>query len=418
MTLSLLPVLFSSFRLSGSFLLLASLSLGALPVTADDFCADWREWSTLYRSKDTAVSLVKLYGMAQYQIGYVDGTDSAGKSFSDAQHEFRRIWLGGDVNFLHGFVFKNVFSITQGKDAATDDQDIGFKHFRNLSLSYDFTKTPGSTLDFKRLELGYGRRSLKVADEWQKSATHFDPVERSAFSNKLWPTDEGGSHPVGVWVRATRGSEDVQLGVFSTTHDDVLPGWNDGILLYGEWAHKLAAGTRFDKREIAINGFSQDARATDDQLARGVEWGAAAILRLHGGPWEIDSTIGAGENGDDANVKREGGFWGVSLMPMYWLVEDKVKLVTRYQYQHAYQAQGIRLNSRYARSADARGEANLKLTGGRGDRHHNLYLGLNYFFCGDNLKLVSGIEYDDIETANGINVFKGWTASSALRMFF
>jgi hypothetical protein len=34
------------------------------------------------------------------------------------------------------------------------------------------------------------------------------------------------------------------------------------------------------------------------------------------------------------------------------------------------------------------------------------------------MKIVSGIEYDDIETANGINVFKGWTASSAFRIFF
>jgi hypothetical protein len=44
-------------------------------------------------------------------------------------------------------------------------------------------------------------------------------------------------------------------------------------------------------------------------------------------------------------------------------------------------------------------------------------LGINYCFCGDNLKLVSGIEYDDIKS-NGRNVFRGWTASSALRMYF
>ena len=104
-------------------------------------------------------------------------------------------------------------------------------------------------------------------------------------------------------------------------------------------------------------------------------------------------------------------------MPMYWLVENKLKLVSRYQMQHASNAQGIRLNSRYARSAGARGEADMSLTGGRGDRHHNVYLGINYYFCGDNLKLVSGIEYDDIQSAAG-NVFHGWTASSALRVYF
>jgi hypothetical protein len=127
--------------------------------------------------------------------------------------------------------------------------------------------------------------------------------------------------------------------------------------------------------------------------------------------------LAGGKNGESSRSAREGTFWGVSIMPMYWLVENKVKLVSRYQLQHASNTQGIRLNSRYARSADARGEADLSWTGGRGDRHHNLYLGINYFFCGDNLKLVSGIEYDDIKS-NGRNVFRGWTASSALRMYF
>ena len=103
---------------------------------------------------------------------------------------------------------------------------------------------------------------------------------------------------------------------------------------------------------------------------------------------------------------------------MLWLVEDKVKFVSRYQFQSADAPEGIRLNSRYARSAGARGEADLSLTGGRGDTHHNFYFGINYYFCGDNMKIVSGIEYDDIETASGINVFKGWTASSAFRIYF
>jgi hypothetical protein len=404
--------------LSVTFSILTAVSLGSLSANAADFCKDWRSWSTFHSSTETPVSLVKLYGMAQFQVGYIDGTDSAGNSFNDSQSEFRRIWLGGDVRFLDGFLFKNVFSITQGKNAATGKQDIGFKHFRNLYLSYDFTKSPGSTLDFKRFEIGYGRRSLKLADEWQKSATHFDPVERSPFANKLWPTDEGGSHPVGVWVQASRGQNDMQVGVFSTTHDDEFPGWSDGTLLYGEWAHKLAGESNFKLREIVINGFTQGTSSADDKLARGLEWGASAILRLHRDDWEVNTTIGAGLNGEASNGAREGSFWGASITPMYWLVENKVKLVSRYQYQHASNTQGIRLNSRYARSADARGVADLSLTGGRGDRHHNLYFGINYFFCGDNLKLVSGVEYDNIQTAGGINVFKGWTASSALRLFF
>lgn len=372
----------------------------------------------VHDDKNASLQQVKLFGMGQYQFGHVDGTDSAGNSFSDSQNEFRRVWLGADVKFLDGFLFKSVLSVTQGKNAATGEQDIEFQHFRNLYLSYDFAKANSDFSDYKRFEIGYGRRSLKLADEWQRSAYLFNPVERSAFANKLWPTDEGGSHPVGAWIRVAKDKNDFQFGVFSTTQDDEFPGWEDGAALYSQWSINLTEGSNFDLKEIVLSGFSQSVDASEDALNRGNEWGSSAILRLHKGPWEVHSTIGAGENSEFANDNRDGGFWGLSFMPMAWLVEDKVKFVSRYQYQHASSPEGIRLNSRYARTADAKGDADLSYTGGRGDRHHNFYLGINYYFCGDNMKIVSGIDYDDIETRNGINVFKGWTVSSAFRFYF
>ena len=64
-----------------------------------DFCDSLKNLGYLYQSEDGPINLVKLYGMAQFQAGYINGTDSAGNSFSDSQNEFRRIWLGGDLRF-------------------------------------------------------------------------------------------------------------------------------------------------------------------------------------------------------------------------------------------------------------------------------------------------------------------------------
>ncbi|MBT5167158.1 MAG: hypothetical protein HOL92_01630 [Opitutales bacterium] len=395
----------------------AALAFNSL-VTAEEPCDTIQSMGIIYDSKDSAVEQVKLFGMAQYQIGHVDGTDSAGKSFSDTHEEFRRVWLGGDVKFANGLLFKTVLSVTQGENAATGDQDFEFQHFRNLYLSYDLAKANPNFSGYDRFEIGYGRRSLKLADEWQRSAYLFNPVERSPFSNKLWPTDEGGSHPAGAWIRVAQGKDDVQIGLFSTSHDDTFPGWDDGTVVYSEWTHDLTDGSGLDLMEVVFSGYTQSADATEDKLARGNEWGSSAILRLHNGPWEFHSTIGGGKNSEFNNANRDGSFWGMTFMPMKWLVEDQVKFVSRYQYQHASSVEGIRLNSRYARSAGARGKADMSLSGGRGDRHHNFYMGINYYFCGDNMKIVSGIDYDDIETHNGINVFKGWTASSAFRFYF
>lgn len=400
------------------FILIASALTASIAVHATEPCDTLKTMGIVYDDSNASLQQLKLFGMGQYQIGHVDGTDSAGESFSDTHSEFRRIWLGADVKFLDGFLFKSVLSVTQGKNAATGDQDIEFQHFRNLYLSYDFAKANSGFSDYKRFEIGYGRRSLKLADEWQRSAYLFNPVERSAFSNKLWPTDEGGSHPAGAWIRVAKDKSDFQVGIFSTTQDDEFPGWNDGTAYYSQYSFNLTEGSNFDLKELVFSALSQDVDASDDALARGNEWGASAILRLHKGPWEFHSTIGGGENGAFTSSLRDGNFWGLSLMPMAWLVEDRVKFVSRYQYQHASSPEGIRLNSRYARSAGAKGDADLSFTGGRGDRHHNLYFGINYYFCGNNMKLVSGIEYDDIETRDGLNVFKGWTASSAFRIYF
>jgi len=41
-------------------------------------------------------------------------------------------------------------------------------------------------------------------------------------------------------------------------------------------------------------------------------------------------------------------------MPKYWIKEDRLKLVLRYQYDGSDNAKGIRLKSRYARVAEAR----------------------------------------------------------------
>ena len=98
---------------------------------------------------------------------------------------------------------------------------------------------------------------------------------------------------------------------------------------------------------------------------------------------------------------------------MYWLVEEKQKLVFRYQYQSATEAEGIRMNNRYARMAASR-DTLIDINSSRGDEHHSLYFGYNYYFRGDNLKLVSGIQWDQL-FSEGDSYFRGWTFSTALR---
>ena len=71
--------------------------------------------------------------------------------------------------------------------------------------------------------------------------------------------------------------------------------------------------------------------------------------------------------------------------------------MARYAYQGAEEDEGIRTNSRLFRAEILDNDVN----GGRGDSHHSIYAGLNYYFRGDKSKVLFGIEYDNLATPDG-----------------
>jgi phosphate-selective porin OprO/OprP len=57
------------------------------------------------------------------------------------------------------------------------------------------------------------------------------------------------------------------------------------------------------------------------------------------------------------------------------------------------------------------------LAGGRGDVHHSFYGGLNYYLCGHNMKVMAGLQYDDMERDDE-SIYEGWTTYVGFRTFF
>jgi hypothetical protein len=56
--------------------------------------------------------------------------------------------------------------------------------------------------------------------------------------------------------------------------------------------------------------------------------------------------------------------------------------------------------------------------GGRGETYHAGYLGLQFFIHGDNLKLMSGVEYARLDGGGNGGDFDGWTVFSGVRVSF
>ncbi|MEO0541550.1 MAG: hypothetical protein AAFZ80_11900 [Cyanobacteria bacterium P01_A01_bin.105] len=101
----------------------------------------------------------------------------------------------------------------------------------------------------------------------------------------------------------------------------------------------------------------------------------------------------------------EGDVFGLVLMPYYDLT-DRLEAVLRYTFSSSSAHDGLNVQSRYERAAAGR----LK-----GDEYHAIYAGLNYYICGDKLKLMNGIEYSDISGSDD-NSF--WSYLTGVRMYF
>jgi hypothetical protein len=168
-------------------------------------------------------------------------------------------------------------------------------------------------------------------------------------------------------------------------------GFNDGIAYFGAIDYK-----GIEKYNLRWDFVYNDADVTAASELN-YEWATSFNATYEDGPYGVLGTVILGDNGDQA-AGRDGNFYGLTVMPWYWIVEDKLQGVVQYSYSGSEEAEGIRTNSRYVRDD----KANLAaINSGRGDELHTLYAGLNYYLCGNNAKLMGGIEYADLTTPTG-----------------
>ena len=401
--------------LSAVFLHFSSFNLSAQ--LSDEFCQNLKDFGNFYSNENSpALQSAKLFLSYQHQIGHIDGTDNSGQALDDSFEEFRRVWVGISGKVASYWKFKVVSQVSNDRNAYPGDyRQWGHETFRAANITFDadqFWNIDG----LESLEIGYGRRTGRMADEWQRSSTMIHCLERSSFSNKLWLYDKEKGNPLAAWIKWTAGKHTFDAAVFSGTYDDYLGGWEDSKVFYGSWLGDYSQGSSFDSLEYWVSYYQQEGLISEDRLAGGNEWALSLVNRIENGPWALHSTLALGDNGDQSNLNREGSFGGVVLMPMYWLKDEKMKVVSRFLYQKSDLSEGLKLNSRYAPLADTR-DSSIDLNSGRGDQHQGIYLGLNYYLCGENLKVVSGIQHDELKSM-GDTQFRGWTLGTSLRLWF
>ncbi len=389
--------------------ILAALTTSALPALAADGSngGDWCRLLTedlgspIYSNDDAMlIQAVKFFGRAHVQFASTDIDGVNGVDDSETFDEVRRFRLGTQVQILKHFKLKaNANFVSDGKPKG-GSRDFGYQSLDVALVSFDAgALLGGGALD--GVNVSVGRHKVTMTNEVHTSSKKIKTVERSAVANKVYQI----LRLSGITLEKSKDNFSGTLGVFSTEDTPELSGETDGLALYANGSWELQSGD-----SLIADFLYNDAHGTPDNEVGLYEWAVALAYLTEKNGWDILLQGTLGDNGDDGAGERGGNFWGFVAMASRDLT-DKIEAVVRYSYQGADEAEGIATNSRYLRR-----NHDADVGGGRGDQHHSIYAGLNYYACGHNAKIMTGIELETLDTAGGdVDALTLWLA---LRTYF
>jgi len=384
------------------------------PVASNgDWCSGLKDFGKFYKNDNSSfITEMKIFGRFQAQYASIDGDDINGNSFDDDYDTVRRFRLGTKIKFFNGFeLLGRANLVTDSRHNMNGVRDFAYQNWDELKLSYTFKDVTG--LD--KLTASYGRHKISMGHESHTSSKKIKTVERSAISNKIY-----GNRYTGFTLAAEKGDWNGTLGILSLDDSPGIGSWDHGNAIYLSSAHKVGNGNLVFDFFYNLDTSKRAGTRGYDEVGVGYKWATSVSYETKLSNWNLMINAIYGDNGDTtyAGAKnRSGNFYGFVIMPSTYLIEDKLEFVTRYAYQGSSDDQGIRTNSRYFRAIHHGGNVN----GGRGDSHHSVYAGLNYFLCGHNSKVMVGVEYETLDTPNAggtRNDADATTLWAAYRLYF
>jgi hypothetical protein len=356
-----------------------------------DWCEALQDFGELYdkkKKKNPWVQKVEVFGRYQQQWIYSDGRDR-GRDFSGYGQELRRFRVGASIEFLDRWKLHGRINLEEGgfNNTRLHHDDVDELFIRYESKDIGFLDEPS---------FGYGLTKIDFGGEWYTTSKEIKTIERSNLSNIYSP-----SRATGVFMAAEIEKFDVIFGVFSSReHNYALADWDGGRGYFTSIRTKIGGG------KLRADLLYVDATKEEDEIF-GFDWATSLSYDQEIGDWNLfaNGTYGRSEDGD---------IYGIVVMPSIFIIEDRLEAVFRYQWAHSTE-----LELRPGRSGHTSIRAVAEADGvkiAKGDDNHAFYAGLNYYFCDDNLKLMTGIEYETL--TGGITEMEATTVWGALRFFF
>ena len=340
----------------------------------------WR-LATLYKNDaNPFIQEFKLRGRYQGQYHWLDSEQGDSHDWED-----RRSRFGFDARF-----FDKKFELRLDAQS-TDGFDPFYGGLVDAYLKWKPAPSFSLTVGKQKPRLGYY--------DWLQSTNTQPTFERSQVFNQLRVDRATGAVGEGTIGRFT-----YEFGAYSNDADREFGQFDGGASFGGGvgWNFKETLGV--ERADLRVHWLHSDHDEEDTVLNRYDDLFSATFwIEQRRAGFVAEAFAGTGTGADVV---------GFHLQPTYDLVPDRLQLVGRYSFAHGDGADSVTAQGRYERTAPA-------LTGGgRGETYHAGYLGLQFFLHGDNLKLMTGVEYARLHGGGNGGDFDGWTVFSGVRVSF
>jgi hypothetical protein len=344
-----------------------------------------KTWSlaTLYKNKENPV-IQKLAFTGRYhgQYGWLDSDQG-----NDDDWENRRFRLGLNAQLFQDFELKaEMFGdLNSGGDF--------YEGFTEVFLAWK----PDDAFN-----LTVGKQKPRFSLDWSTTSREILTFERNIMINNF-----GIDYETGVSVSGKVGNFSYFTGFFN--NDVGSPGGESefgdlggGFSYVASASYDLKDVTGLEKTVLRGDFLHSEHDGEDDLLTK-FDNGLAASVALKQGRLGLtaETVYGEGDKGD---------LWGFYLTPS-WDITKKLQVVARYTYAQSGD-DVLRAQSRYERRAP-------DLTdGGNGDTYNAGYLGINYFLYGHKLKLMTGVEFSNMDGGSDGGDFDGVTGLAGVRIYW
>jgi phosphate-selective porin OprO/OprP len=335
----------------------------------------FREW---YRNDSNPV-IQRLRFSGRYQHDYAMVSADQG---DESEWNVRRMRLGFRANMFR--------TITVHAETDLNPQEADPVYVRLTDAYVEWSAR-------EHLALTVGKQSMPFTLDGATSSKELVSVDRSNLANNIWFTEE---YLPGVTVSGAPAPWVYTAGVYSAgAKNREFGDFSGSLTTLGSIGYDFAASMEAKEALLSVNYVYQNPDP-DNTFTKPFQHVVSLNFKYETGRWGFRSDLSAA-----AGYDNQSNLLGVTAMP-FINVTEKLQVVGRYTFLDSPDANGIELAAYEDR-----------VVPGRGDRFNELYLGVNYYFYGHQLKLQSSVQFADMrDLADDGGAYSGVSWTTGIRI--